>query len=210
MRPNEFAALLPLSVTAASSSWHVRVSTISDFTIGACCAALMAALAYLVRRVSWLKQREREGQRREAELTSMVEQLSLAYSRAQELAELKTQIFTNVSHELRTPLTLILGPIQQLREAGDASREQLEALAVIERNASLLLGHVTDLLALSRADAVGVVQDLRPTDVVLMLRALGTSFRPLAKDSPAYLTRCTFLRPARRCSWTRRSSNALP
>ncbi|MEO8902768.1 MAG: hybrid sensor histidine kinase/response regulator [Polyangiaceae bacterium] len=136
----------------------------------------------LATRVGQVDQREKDAQRRETELTSMVEQLSLAYKRAQELSELKTQVFSNVSHELRTPLTLILGPVQQLREASDTTKEQRDALAVIERNATLLLGHVTDLLALSRADAVGVMQDLRPTDVMLMLRALATSFRPLAKD----------------------------
>lgn len=134
------------------------------------------------KRVSQVDQREKDAQRREAELTSMVEQLSLAYKRAQELAEFKTQVLSNVSHELRTPLTLILGPVQQLREATDTTKEQRAALALIERNATLLLGHVTDLLELSRADAVGVMQDLQPTDVVLMLRALATSFRLLAKD----------------------------
>ncbi len=95
---------------------------------------------------------------------------------------LKTQVFANVSHELRTPLTLILGPIQNLRQAPGLSAEQREALSLAERNARLLLGHVTDLLELSRADAVGVVLDRRPTDVVLLLRGLATSFRPLAQS----------------------------
>ncbi len=188
MGPKELSSLLSVAQAALIPGWGVRIMAASDFLLGVGCASVLAALVYLTRRVkqarrvSWLDERERHGQRREAELTSMVEQLSLAYTRAQELAELKTQVFTNVSHELRTPLTLILGPIQQLREATDTTKEQREALGVVERNASLLLGHVTDLLELSRADAVGVVQDLRPTDVVLMLRALGTSFRPLAKD----------------------------
>ncbi|MEP7050303.1 MAG: ATP-binding protein [Pseudomonadota bacterium] len=145
-------------------------------------ATTVALLRTFVKRVNWIHQREEDGQRREAELASVVEQVSLAYSRAQEQAELKTQIFTNVSHELRTPLTLILGPIQQLREAPDTTKEQRDALGVIERNAALLLGHVTDLLELSRADAVGVMQDLRPTDLVLMLSTLSTSFRTLAQD----------------------------
>jgi signal transduction histidine kinase len=145
-------------------------------------ASTVALLRAFVMRVNWIHQREKEGQQREAELASLVEQVSLAYSHAQQQAELKTQIFTNVSHELRTPLTLILGPIQQLREADDTTKEQREALGVIERNAALLLGHVTDLLELSRADAVGVMQDLRPTDLKLMLCALCTRFRPLAND----------------------------
>ncbi|HEY1533080.1 MAG TPA: hybrid sensor histidine kinase/response regulator, partial [Polyangiaceae bacterium] len=137
-------------------------------------------LRELVWRLSQLADRERSAARREAELTAVVEDLSSAYARAQELAVLKTQVFANVSHELRTPLTLILGPIQNLRDAPGISAEQREALSLVERNAQLLLGHVTDLLELSRADAVGVTLDRRPTDVVLLLRALSTSFRPLA------------------------------
>ncbi|HEX3854228.1 MAG TPA: histidine kinase dimerization/phospho-acceptor domain-containing protein, partial [Polyangiaceae bacterium] len=142
----------------------------------------VALLRELVRRLGQLANRERDALRREAELTAVVEDLSGAYSRAQELAILKTQVFANVSHELRTPLTLILGPVQQLRDSPNLSLEQREALSLVERNAQLLLGHVTDLLELSRTDAVGVVLDRRPTDVVLLLRALATSFRRLAQS----------------------------
>ncbi|HEY5372765.1 MAG TPA: ATP-binding protein [Polyangiaceae bacterium] len=142
----------------------------------------VALLRELVRRLSHLADREHDALRREAELTAVVEDLSGAYSRAQELATLKTQVFANVSHELRTPLTLILGPIQELRDSPSISVEQREALSLVERNAQLLLGHVTDLLELSRADAVGVALDRRPTDVVLLLRGLATSFRPLAQS----------------------------
>jgi signal transduction histidine kinase len=142
----------------------------------------VALLRELVRRLSELANRERTAVQREAELTAVVEDLSAAYARAQELAVQKTQVFANVSHELRTPLTLILGPLQSLRDDPSLRAEQREALSLVERNAQLLLGHVTDLLQLSRADAVGVVLDRRPTDVVLLLRALSTSFRPLAQS----------------------------
>ncbi len=94
--------------------------------------------------------------------------------------ELKTQVFANVSHELRTPLTLIIGPIQDLREAVELNPEQQASLAVVERNARLLLGHVNDLLELSRADAVGVELDRRATDLQALLGTLAASFRPLA------------------------------
>ena len=43
--------------------------------------------------------------------------------RAEALAEIdrvKTTFFSNVSHEFRTPLTLLLGPLDELRRAGDA------------------------------------------------------------------------------------------
>jgi signal transduction histidine kinase len=236
---------LLLALASAAPAWEVRVTAVSDFMVGGCCAAVAFALAHLtrkfkdlpfrfgylpfasflvlsalahfsfalgvfergslvhrsllaltavsgvgtvallrqlVRRLSQLADREHDALLREAELTAAVEDLSGAYARAQELALQKTQVFANVSHELRTPLTLILGPIRGLRASTNMSVEQREALSVVERNAQLLLGHVTDLLELSRADAVGVALDRRPTDVVLLLRALATRFRPLAQN----------------------------
>jgi signal transduction histidine kinase len=133
-------------------------------------------------RAEALGRRERDGQRREGELTAVLDELSTAYSRLQDMAELKTQVFANVSHELRTPLTLILGPVQDLRETAGLNPEQRASLAVVERNANLLLGHVNDLLELSRADAVGVAPNRKPTDVLALFRSMTASFRPLAVD----------------------------
>lgn len=133
-------------------------------------------------RAAALARREREGQRREGELTTVLDELSTAYSRLQDMAELKTQVFANVSHELRTPLTLILGPVQDLREAAGLSQEQRASLSVVERNANLLLGHVNDLLELSRADAVGVAPNRKPTDLFALFKSMAASFRPLAVD----------------------------
>jgi signal transduction histidine kinase len=139
-------------------------------------------LRNLVLQVATLAKREEVGQRREMELNATVEQLSSAYSRSIELSELKTQVFANVSHELRTPLTLILGPVQKLREAGNLGDEQRAALTMVERNAHLLLGHVSDLLELSRVDSVGVELNKRPTDAGLLIRTLASSFRELANQ----------------------------
>ncbi|HWZ87200.1 MAG TPA: ATP-binding protein, partial [Polyangiaceae bacterium] len=136
----------------------------------------------LVVRATALAAREELAQRRETELSAKVEQLSSAYSRTLELSELKTQVFANVSHELRTPLTLILGPVQKLREARNLSEEQRAALTMVERNAHLLLGHVSDLLELSRVDSVGVTLNRRPIDVGLLIRTIASGFRDLAKD----------------------------
>ncbi len=136
----------------------------------------------LVLRTRALAKREEIGQRRESELIATVEQLSSAYSRSIELAELKTQVFANVSHELRTPLTLILGPVQKMREAANLGDEQRAVLTMVERNAHLLLGHVSDLLELSRVDSVGAELNRRPTDAGLLIRTLASSFRDLAKQ----------------------------
>ena len=186
------AAYLPfgalLGVTAAGHFAHVFAllpdsSWISSGlrTLRAVCAVgTVVLLGSIIVRLDSLLAREREALQRESELTAVLKELSSAYARLQNLDELKTQVFANVSHELRTPLTLILGPIEDLREATGLTPEQHASLAVVERNARLLLGHVNDLLELSRADAVGVEWERKPTDVHTLLRTLAASFRPLA------------------------------
>jgi len=147
-----------------------------------CAVCTVALLGSVIVQIDSLLARERGALQRESDLTAVLKELSTAYARLQNLDELKTQVFANVSHELRTPLTLILGPIQDLREAPGLNPEQHASLVVVERNARLLLGHVNDLLELSRADAVGVELNRKPTDLQALLLALSASFRPLADN----------------------------
>ena len=147
-----------------------------------CGVGAVALLGHAVARVSSLVDRDREAHRRESDLSAILDERSAAYAKLQELAQLKTQVFANVSHELRTPLTLILGPLQALRESNELTGEARAALAIVDRNAQLLLGHVNDLLELSRADAVGVTLSKEPTDVGALLDSLAESFRPLARE----------------------------
>ncbi|MBL4710270.1 MAG: response regulator [Flavobacteriales bacterium] len=67
-----------------------------------------------------------------------------------EMAEFRSDFFTNVSHEFRTPLSLILGPLEDL-----IALEQLEHRIPIERihnNASQLLSLVNETLDLSQLE----------------------------------------------------------
>ena len=145
----------------------------------ACAIGTVVMLGSVIAQFDSLLARERGALQRERDLTAVLEELSAAYAKLQTLDELKTEVFANVSHELRTPLTLILGPIQDLQSTPLAA-EQHATLTVIERNAQLLLGHVNDLLELSRADAVGVELNCKPTDVQSLFQALTANFRPLA------------------------------
>jgi signal transduction histidine kinase len=145
-----------------------------------CAIGTLVLLGSIIVRSNSLLGRARGALQRESELTAVLKELSASYAQLQNQDELKTQVFANVSHELRTPLTLILGPIHDLSEAPGLSPEQRASLSVVERNAHLLLGHVNDLLELSRADAVGVELDRKPTDVHALLGTLAASFRLLA------------------------------
>ena len=82
-----------------------------------CAVGTVVLLGSVIVQIDSLLARERGALQRESDLTAVLKELSTAYARLQNLDELKTQVFANVSHELRTPLTLILGPIQDLREA---------------------------------------------------------------------------------------------
>lgn len=72
-------------------------------------------------------------------------------SRQLEMAELRSDFFTNVSHEFRTPLTLILGPLENLLSQEDlANRKDIER---IHRNSTHLLSLVNETLDLSKLES---------------------------------------------------------
>jgi signal transduction histidine kinase/DNA-binding response OmpR family regulator/ligand-binding sensor domain-containing protein len=68
--------------------------------------------------------------------------------KTEELAQLKTQFFTNVSHEIRTPLTLVLGPLKKIM----AESENTEPLQTIYKNASRLKTLVDQILDISKIE----------------------------------------------------------
>ncbi|MBN2261327.1 MAG: hypothetical protein JW735_00315, partial [Prolixibacteraceae bacterium] len=63
-----------------------------------------------------------------------------------ELTEKKLEFFTNISHDLKTPLTLISAPVNDLLQSENLSREQLNKLSIVDRNAKRLYKLITDLL----------------------------------------------------------------
>ncbi|ROR91336.1 ATP-binding protein [Nocardioides aurantiacus] len=87
--------------------------------------------------------------------------------RLQEVDHVKQELVSNVSHELRTPITSISGYSELLSDGslGELNRQQLDALARIERNTTRLGLLVEDLLLLSRAEAGHLQLERRPTDL---------------------------------------------
>jgi signal transduction histidine kinase/DNA-binding response OmpR family regulator len=107
------------------------------------------------------------------------DEISTLYERTREVDELKTRFFANVSHDLRTPLTLILGPARSLatRLADEGQRHEL---AIIERNARLLLKHVNNLLDISKLDASKLEHRYSEADLATLLRFVASYFESLA------------------------------
>jgi PAS domain S-box-containing protein len=121
------------------------------------------------------EQRKVNLERAHAELESL-------YERIQEVDRLKTQFFANVSHELRTPLSLILGPSEKLLAAATLSEPERRDLAVIQRNARLLLRHVNDLLDVSKLEAGKMGLAYAQLDVAALVRLTAGHFDVLARE----------------------------
>ena len=108
-------------------------------------------------------------------------ELAVLLDRSTELERLKTRFFANVSHELRTPLTLILGPTERLL-AGPLTEAQRRELAVIDRNARVLLDHVNDLLDISKLEAGKMRPEYRDADLARLVRHVASQFDILAEE----------------------------
>ncbi len=109
--------------------------------------------------------------------------------RIMDLDEIKTRFFANISHEFRTPLSLIMGPINNAREAQPAvgsSKDapvvlKPEAFAMIRRNARRLQNLVDQLLDLSKAEGGHMQLKLTRGDLIRFIRSVVFSFQSLAE-----------------------------
>jgi PAS domain S-box-containing protein len=107
--------------------------------------------------------------------------------RAESLAELdraKTAFFSNVSHEFRTPLTLMLGPLEDMLQRGDAEGQ----LQVVHRNSLRLLRLVNTMLDFSRIEAGRSRANYRATDLAAFTADLASSFRSACERAGLTLT----------------------
>ncbi|MCI4669756.1 MAG: ATP-binding protein [Bacteroidia bacterium] len=104
----------------------------------------------------------------------------------EEIDELKSRFFANISHEFRTPLTLILGQVEQLREA-IAEQTLYPKLDTIERNASRLLDLINQVLELAKIEAGRLDMKMENRDIILFLSQMVQAFDPLVKQKKLQL-----------------------
>jgi signal transduction histidine kinase len=110
------------------------------------------------------------------------EELTRQYEKSREMDQLKSRFFANVSHDLRTPLTLILGPVARRLAAQGVSLEEKRELEVVDRNARLLLHHVTDLLDVATLEAGRTRMAYAEFDLALLVRLTASHFETLAAE----------------------------
>lgn len=104
-------------------------------------------------------------------------------TRAIEVARMKDEFVGMISHELRTPLSSILGYIELLRDDPQhpLTDEQLQFLAVAERNARRLLKLVGDLLFTAQVESGQFPLDVRQVELGPIVAAAVESAAPVAE-----------------------------
>ncbi len=99
--------------------------------------------------------------------------------RLKKLDEFKTRFFTNISHEFRTPLTVIMGMAEHIRNQPE--NWFIKGSDMIQRNASILMRLVNNLLSLSKLEVGMVPISMVQGDIIVYLRYIQESFHSLAE-----------------------------
>ncbi|HKS26267.1 MAG TPA: ATP-binding protein [Pyrinomonadaceae bacterium] len=121
-----------------------------------------------------------ERKRAEAEREQLLEREQSLRAEAELSNRMKDEFLATVSHELRTPLTSILGWAAMLRRGALDGSTAKRALATIERNARAQAQLVEDLLDVSRVISGKLRLDVKPTDLMLVIKSALDSVRPAA------------------------------
>jgi signal transduction histidine kinase/ActR/RegA family two-component response regulator len=103
---------------------------------------------------------------------------TMALDEAKATIHLKDQFLATVSHELRNPLAPILTWTQLLRSGTLEKAKAERGLEVIERNVSSLSELIDDLVDASRVVSGKFRLDVRPIDLVPVIKAATESQRP--------------------------------
>lgn len=90
----------------------------------------------------------------------------------------KSQFLANMSHELRTPLNAIIGYADLLME--EASAEQREDLARIQRSGGHLLALIDQVLDLAKLEAGRLSFEAEPVDLDGLLHEVMETLQPVA------------------------------
>lgn len=117
---------------------------------------------------------------RRVNLRNRLQREHLEALKLKELDHLKSRFFANISHEFRTPLTLIMGPVEDLMQTGNAEQFK-KILPEVYRNSARLLQLINQLLDLSKLDAKKYRINTTREDIIPFVKQITSSFESLAQ-----------------------------
>lgn len=111
------------------------------------------------------------------------EGLRQALEKERELNDLKSRFSSMVSHEFRTPLSVIQSSSDLLRNYSDrmSAERRDQQLESIQLQVRRLVGLLDDILALGKAQTVGLDFNPVPIDVLRFCQEIVSEMRPTAK-----------------------------
>ena len=100
----------------------------------------------------------------------------------EQMAQERTNFFTNVSHEFRTPLALIYGPVKELAASEGLDEKDRKLVSIVQRNSERMVRLTDQLLQFNRsAESRDTLSVLR-TDLSHNLRRMVENFEYLFRQ----------------------------
>ena len=166
------AARLDEVITVAAEERRRRITSaeLVERRLSVLLGLVAAAAAFLT---AWLARR----------LHAYAGELRLRGIELEQVMESRARLMRGLSHDLKNPLNAIDGHAQLLQDGvrGPMTEPQRQSAERIRRSVRALLGLITDLLELSRAEAGHLSIDLRPADVVTLVRDAAEEQRAAAE-----------------------------
>jgi PAS domain S-box-containing protein len=113
-----------------------------------------------------------------------------ARQQAEKANRIKDEFLAVLSHELRSPLNPILGWVKLLRKGKLDELKTQEALASIERNATLQSQIIEDLLDISRILQGKLILNLAPVNLSTLIGSAMETIRPAAEAKNIQIQTC--------------------
>ena len=117
----------------------------------------------------------------ELERIELLKRERLAKEEAESLNRIKDEFLATLSHELRTPLNSMIGWLQLIRSGRLEKSQRLKAIEVIDRNANAQNQLIEDLLDVSHIIRGTMKLNLKPGNIIEVLKASIDTVRPTAE-----------------------------